>query len=321
MLHKLVFSLLMLVLYGCASQDPGFYKHSQSFPPLEVPPNLINATEEDAFHIPKIAASVISKPILSNDSTVMMERDGQFRWLVMNGPTHYFWEQMHDFFVKHNIDLAWQDESLGIIETAWIDHYDTQYGKFGQDKFRVRIEPAAQDGMSELHVAHRGVQQVLFDGQFTPVWDVRPNDAELEIELLGRILEFLTLEPERANALLEQVKHQKVLAALRVDEEIPYILLDESYERSWQLVLRAIDRIGNTIVSKDQLSGLIRVRRDALDNAASQGINFTDGKKEELYIRLVRLASQIRVEMAHKDGVADDSSEAKDLLKQLYNNL
>jgi len=321
-MHKLLFLLLIvLMFYGCASQDTGFYKHSQSFPPLEVPPNLVNATEEDAFEIPKIAVSVANKPVLSNGSSVMMKRDGQFRWLVMKMPTHYFWEQMRDFFVKHNIELAWQDESLGIMETAWVDHYDTQYGKFARDKFRIRIEPGAEDGMIELHVAHRGVQQVLFDGQFTPAWDTRPNDAELEIELLGRILEFLALEPERVKALLEQAKQQKVRAVLREDKGIPYILLDESYVRSWQLILRAIDRVGNTIISKDQLSGLIRVRRDALDNTASQGINFTDGKKAELSIRMVRLAGQVKAEVVHADGVVDDSSEAKDLVKQLHENL
>ncbi len=321
-MHKLLFLLLMVFMfYGCASQEAGFYKHSKSFPPLEMPPNLINATEEDAFDIPKIAASVVNKPILSNDSSVMMKRDGQLRWLVMKMPIHYLWEQMHDFFVKHNIELVWEDESLGIMETVWVDYYDTQYGKFARDKFRVRIEPGAEDDTIELYVAHRGVQQVLFDGQFTPAWDARPNDAEMEIELLGRILEFLALEPVRVKALLEQAKQQKVLAVLREDEGIPYILLDESYERSWQLVLRAIDRVGNTIISKDQLSGLIRIRRDALDNTVSQSINFTDGKKAELSIRMLQLAGQIKVEVVHADGVVDDSSEAKDLVKQLYEHL
>ena len=54
-----IFGLVVLMVYGCASQDTGFYKHSESFPPLEMPPDLIKASEEDAFAIPNIAASVV----------------------------------------------------------------------------------------------------------------------------------------------------------------------------------------------------------------------------------------------------------------------
>lgn len=309
---------LMLVagsLFACASKEPGFYRHSPVVKALEVPPDLTAPDFQDTYEIPQISKLLVTQPVLSSGEAVRLQRDGRLRWLEIDSETTLAWEHVKEFFSDKKLKLDWENRKLGIMETEWLTHYDSEYA---MDKFRVRVEPGMKPKTTLIFVAHRGVQRELDDGALRPVWTERPGAPELEIEFLSSLLEYMSLEPQRKQQLVEEMKRQRPESTLKLDAVPPALEIHTEYARSWTLLGLAVDRLGHIIESRDQKSGKMVIRI----NKEETGLTSPFGERKKMSIKVTEMNEQnTRVNIENDKGGADDSQEAVNLLIRLKESL
>ena len=316
MLRIFLVLLLLIVVSACASRDPGFYKHSPSVSTLVVPPDLTQPELENTFDVPQIAKLLSKEPLLSDGSKVKLIRDGRLRWLEISAKTDLVWEHVKDYWYQQGIEVEWENPKLGLMESTWIQHPASEFAK---DRFRVRIEPAG-DKKTWLFISHRGMQQVFSDGDLHSAWGVRTSDPELEIEVMGQLLGFLSLEPKRVKAIKEKAKRDRPDSELKLNAEPPSLEVATRFARTWQLVAIAVDRLGHIIESRNKDAGKLVIRLSEDTESAISGSLFT--KREKLTLRFKELSEEkTQIWLEDEEGQADLSEEAKNMLIRLKENL
>ncbi|MDH5301639.1 MAG: outer membrane protein assembly factor BamC [Gammaproteobacteria bacterium] len=318
---KIILTLVgVAVLAGCASSDPGFYKHAPSVKPLEMPPDLTDPDIKDDFDIPVIGAMLAREPVLAKGGSVRLQRDGQLRWLEVEADTDAVWQMTRDFFAQANVDLDWETRSLGILETKWVKHYDT---RFARDKFRIRVEPGSKPGVTLLYLTHRGQFESFGDVSMAPVWVGRPNDPELEIEVLGQMLVFMGLSKERSDELAGQVKKEKIITKLDVDAEIPSITIQQPADRAWKLAVRAADRLGYIVEERNEAAGklVIRLGKVGVDEGFTPGHTLLGLGREVYHLHVSSSGSETQIEVLTASGGRDNSKAARDFLGRMFEKL
>lgn len=315
-MQRIVVLLLVLLVTACVAREPGFYKHSPSVPMLEIPPDLTKPEFEDSFDVPQIGKLLTSKVTLSEGAEVELKRDGRLRWLEIGSKSDLVWELLHDFWEHNKIALEWENPKLGIMETEWIEYPESEYAK---DKFRVRVEPIAND-KTAVYITHRGIQQAFSEGDLAPVWTNRPSDEELEIEVIGLLLDYLSLEPKRKQALLEKARSESPDSVLKLDADPPSLEIHTAFGRTWQLVALSVDRMGHIIESRNRDAGKLVVRLGDEADAAIAGSLFS--KREKVTLRFKELGNDLtQLWLEDADGHQDSSEEARNFLIRIKENL
>ncbi len=238
---------LLLLALGACSTPTVLYQHDRLAPPLEVPPDLTQPQEKGDFAIPQIGRLWAEKMGLGDESRIQVRRDGRLRWLVFQGDPRWLWQRVHDFWIDEGVGLAWEDRKLGILETRWITNPDS---RFARDRYRMRVEPGEAEGTVWLFLTHRGVNEVFVDeeNEVGRVWGSDFNDPELEVEVMGRFLEFLGVSKGRVQALQEEARRP----APEARREGEALYLPEPPARAWLLIGLALDRLGLRVQAADR---------------------------------------------------------------------
>lgn len=303
-------------LFGCASKEPGFYRHSPTIAQLEIPPDLTKPDFQDNFEIPQVGISLTKEPLLSDGTKVKLQRDGRLRWLEISAEPVTVWGYVRDFWSSKDIPVAWQDIKLGVMETEWLRNYDTSFAK---DRFRVRVEPGATKGTTNLYVIHRGIQQHIGDIEAIPVWTDRLGDPELEIEVVGQMLEFFSLEPKRKQQLLEDAKQNKVESTLKLNDVPPALVVNDAQHRVWELVRLTVERMGHRIISHDKDTGVLKIKPSKDGDGVTPALFERD---EEFTMRvIVAGANETRLELQAEQGPFADAQNQRNFLIRLKENL
>ncbi len=215
------------------------YRTSAPTSPLEMPPDLIASTLDDALQVPDLAprdratlsaysrerqTGLPSEPVVRAPESVRVERDGDRRWLVSDQAAEQLWPQVRAFWVDNGFPLSRDEPSIGILETDWLENradisdgpvravlsrfLDFAYSAPTRDRFRVRLERVTEG--TEIYLTHYGVEEQLVTAgrgrtateSTTTVWQSRPRDPELEAEMLTRLMVHLgTAESSARDAL------------------------------------------------------------------------------------------------------------------------
>jgi len=252
-------------------------------------------------------ATVVPTVALSSAGDVRIERQGQLRWLVVAKTPEQLWPAVRAFWEANGFRIEVDNPAAGIMETNWSenraklpkdavrnllgnllrDFYDT--GE--RDLFRTRIERSA--GGSEIYISHRGAQEVYTSDRETTDWRARPNDPELEAEMLSRLMLALGgVADTRSAAALPAAAPAPVTAAgtappvataapaapararLLAAPGQAALELDEPFDRAWRQVGLALDRGGFTVEDRDRASGLYYVRYADPKYAGQEGPSF-----------------------------------------------
>ncbi len=277
--------------------------------PLEVPPDLSQLPRDERFQVPDrpqsvtasgggarpVGAGAASGPAVVPTAVIAkIERQGNQRWLAVNLPPEKAWPILIDFWPSIGLRVEKSDPAAGVMETTWSENraklpqdiiratlgkvLDSAYSTGEQDKFRARIERTA-DGTSEIFVSHRGVIEVYTStAQDRTAWQPRPNDAELEAEILQRLLvryDTTTAKPAvattaagtpatgaaatgaAAGATAMPAKARLIKGA---DGRTERVEVDEAFDRAWRQIGLALDRGGFTVEDRDRVKGLYFVR-------------------------------------------------------------
>lgn len=338
------------------------YKKSQSLPPLEIPPDLTKSTIDDALVVPDIdpqASATFSsysgertgpqlvrgENVLPQQNNIRAERDGDKRWLVMESPPEQVWPKVREFFLQNGFLIKEEDPRIGIMETDWLENradipkdpirsiiskvFDSLYSAATRDKYRVRLERGKEPNTTELYLTHRGVEEV---GQgSSTIWQSRPSDPELEIEMLNRMVVFFGVDTQKAKSLLARGQDVPRAQLTRDAQGHSFLSLDEDFSRAWRRTGLALDRVGFTVEDRDRSRGLYYVRyADPLKEETKAGfmskLKFWGNKDKpaENTQYLVSVAGEdanTRITVLNKDGTPENSATSNRILALLHEQL
>lgn len=311
---------MVFFLAGCSSKGTDFYTHPPSLQALEVPPDLTLLDINSGFEIPQIAEAETRKVTLANGADVKLNKDGRLRWLTIKAEPQALWSETKDFWIAHKVDLNWESLKLGIMETRWISSYESD---FAQDRFRVRVEPSANPGESDIFITHRGRQEELIDGEVFEGWVSDFNDPELEIEVMGELLSYFGLSADRKMAIIDDAKEKPDLAELRLDGDVPSLRLNEPFNRTWRFVSQSVNRMDDIVTLRDKKAGWLDVRLS--DRRATSdftpGFALSSQDRETLRLQLKEENQATTVTVLTDEGQPDRSELAKKYLKSIHDNL
>jgi outer membrane protein assembly factor BamC len=290
--------------------------------PLEVPPDLSQLPREERFTVPERpttvtasstaaaggrpaapgtpAATAVSASVVPSGAIAQIERQGSQRWLAVNLPPEKAWPVLLEFWPSVGLAVEKSDQATGVMETVWAENkaklpqdlirrtlgraLGSVYETGEQDKYRARLERTPKD-TSEIYISHRGMIEVYTSSQQDrTAWQPRPNDPEMEAEMLQRLLvRFDTATkpatasaaarpgaPASAPGATSAVAGAGTVAATATPETA-YVVkgadgrserldLDDQFDRAWRRVGLALDRGGFTVEERDRAKGTYFVR-------------------------------------------------------------
>ena len=103
------------------------------------------------------------------------------------------------------------------------------------------------------------------------------NDAELDAELLRRLMVKLGVEEQKSQTIMAEAVTIKRAEVIKESDGSARLLLNDQFDRAWRRVGLALDRIGFVIEDKDRSNGIFFVRYADID------IDDTPKKKKGLF--------------------------------------
>ncbi len=250
--------------------------------------------------------------VLTSPDGVRLERAGAQRWLVVNAPAEKIWPVIREFWTDQGFAVRSEDPQIGVMETEWIDAEaikKDESGNIGQKfdkwldklsgladkkKFRTRLDRGEEANTTEIYMTHRSVNGAPDDGKNrvqtqlgeidtgykvdaknAPTTDAR--DAELDAELLRRLMVKLGVEEQKSKTILAQTATVKHADVIKEADGSATLVLNDAFDRAWRRVGLALDRVGFVIEDKDRSNGLFFVRYADVD------IDDTPQKKKGLF--------------------------------------
>ena len=158
----IVLSVLLLSACGTLSNTPKIdYRSSRTLPPLEVPPDLsapetgpLQPTSAINSAGKATATTRLPATVIPDFPNVAVRTDGTEYWLEVKATPDLVWNKVIQFWAKEGISLVKSDQTLGIIETDWLENIALLGGKFERslrkilgsvittgkkDKYRTRL--------------------------------------------------------------------------------------------------------------------------------------------------------------------------------------
>ena len=356
----------LLLISGCTVYDklaPGAkkvdYKKSKPTDTLEVPPDLSSNTINEAPDSIDIAGTTYmdygsdlpaggAKAVLPNQEKMRVERDGDQQWLVVYGEPDQVWPQVKEFWLQQGFLIKMEDPRVGILETGWLENradipnglirnmlgkvVDSAYSSATRDAYRTRLERDPDAGFTDIFVTHRGVEEVVSGTAVDPAttWTPRPNDPELEAEMIKRMMVFLGMEEQKATTMVTQKTEQPARAQLVSDRSGDMLVINEDFSRAWRRTGVALDRVGFAVDDRNRSEGIYYVQyNDPLAGQNKEGF-FTriglwsaadDAEGTKYQIVLQANGAETNVIVNNLQGERDTTSTAKRILTLLEEQL
>jgi outer membrane protein assembly factor BamC len=341
--------------------------------PLEVPPDLTQLARDSRYQAqggvvsaaaaagPATGAAAVaaSSGVVAPSSVgpVRLERQGQQRWLVSSQTPEQLWPLLKSFFEQKGFTLAVDNPQAGLMETNWAENraklpndlIRTSIGRVlgglfdtgERDLYRVRVERASTaGGGSEIYLTHRGAEEVYAsDRKESTQWRARPNDPQLEAEMLARLMVALgnkeepVLASSNATGAADPALKSTAGAATPTPTTAPTatsLVVNDSFDRAWRRVGLALDRGGFTVEDRDRAAGLYYVRYVDPKSVGKDEPNFftklfTDAANPQAAVRyrILLKGSGDKTTLTVQDakGAADVGDNAKQIVALLGKEL
>ncbi|HMW42722.1 MAG TPA: outer membrane protein assembly factor BamC [Plasticicumulans sp.] len=294
---------------------------------------------------------VKTESVLLQPEGMRIERQGEQRWLVVDAPADKVWPKVREFWTSNGFLLKRDDPRIGLLETDWAENradipqdairaliskaLDFAYSAPTRDKFRVRLERTGDGSGTAVYLTHYGAKEVSRgrDNEST-VWEPRPEDPELEAELLSRLMVFLGASEERARAQAgvgqKAAPVQKALTRPGELGGVSGLFVTQDYSRAWRSVGAALDGGDYGIEEQDRARGLYIVEyvdragenRKADDNKGwfsgwfgSKSAPQPRGTRYQ--VRLADQGGETFVIVQNASGTPDNSAGARTLLETI----
>ncbi len=276
------------------------YKSAGTLPTLEAPPDLIVPAGDSRYTVPGASAkgsasyssydreraaqpSADANRLLPKVENARIERAGTQRWLVVAAQPGDVWPVVRDFWQELGFIINVETPEAGVMETDWAENraripqdavrnflgkvIDGLYSTAERDRFRTRLEPAADGQGTEIYISHRGMLEVFEgtqgggdQGQGRTVWQPRPADPELEAEMLRRLMVRFGVEEAKAQSMVAEKAQPPRASLIKAGDGAQVLALPEGFDRAWRRVGLALDRIGFSVEDRDRAAGVYFVR-------------------------------------------------------------
>ena len=337
---------------------------------LEIPPDLTKSSINDKLVIPgssgaeattlsgqmereRIQGRVATRSgVLPKIENIEVMRDGNQRWLKIQGTPDDVWYQTVAFWQENGILLAQQDPTVGVMVTDWLENradikqdfitdrvrklFDGAYSAGTRDQYRIRIEEGATEGTTELYLSHRGMEEkYVLDGGGDPertIWNPRPTDHGLEAEMLRRLMNYMGVADQQSRTSLARAGAAQARSRLIRNSNEVLLLMDEEVNRAWRLTGVALDRVGFAVEDRDRSKRVYYVRyNDPLKETDEPGLldklafwrdNDRNIDKESQYqVGLSEAGSGTQIVVRNEAGVQQNSETALRILTLLHEQI
>jgi len=239
---------------------------------LIIPPDLTNPESQGDFVTISggVSDSSSSGVQLAKVANVEVRRDAYRRWLLVDKTPSEIWPLAKEFLQSFGFKIKKEDEALGIIETEYLesdpDVPDSSLGGFRAmlsdilkakyalpiaDKYRIRIEATDDKSSSEVYLSLRSIEEVVIDE--TTLWQSRAKDAELETEMLLRLMVFLGSDQSDAINKIQETAEVEKLPVSVYKTKSGYATLVFPYDppKAWAHLGWAMDELDIDIEDSD----------------------------------------------------------------------
>lgn len=299
-------------LAGCESLNDWFssdrvnYKDTPSAPTLVVPQGLTAAPTGQRYVAPAptlalggtpkraittAGNSTLGQPNAQDPLGMHIERDGDRRWLVIDGRTpDEVWPLLQDFWQQNGFSLTTDSASTGIMTTDWAENranipddwfrrtigrvIDFAYSSGTRDRFRTLVT-RGPNGQTDVSITHSAMEEVEVGQDKTSTrWVERPRDPALEAAFLAKLMQKFGLTDAQSKQLLTDARPATASAQLATSTDGAAILdLPEPFDRAWLRVGLALDRTNFTVDGRDREKGVYQVRyADSMKELKGDGL-------------------------------------------------
>ena len=356
----------MTACSGSKKEQPKLDYQSQShrLVKLEVPPDLNNPDQGNLYQLPAGSGAVrasdfnkrrtqaVQQPanaeVLKSVKGVRLERDGNQRWLVVDGKSP---REIWPLLKENGFDIKSEEPAIGQMETEWAENrakipQDSLrrlldkvglggiYSTSERDKFIIRIEQG-KNGSTDIFFAHKGMKEVYADRKKdTTMWQPGENDPNLEAAFLARFMQYLGVDGQQAEQALTQSVAARSNASELARVDNGTLLLAGDYGRNWRRTALALDRIGLTVIGQNAERRAFLVQQAPTEGEAVANKKpglfkrvFGKGKAEapktypEIIVYVEPINNGARLHLLNKDGSPYKGSDASTLLSRLHTEL
>jgi outer membrane protein assembly factor BamC len=345
-----------------ATSEPGTSAPAAPAPAPAPAPGPASASASALASTNSVADSALRVPVTAvapTASNARIERGGNQRWLAVDVPPETAYGVVKSFWPSVGLAIERDDPQAGVIETSWAENrakipldiirrtvgkvFDGLYSSGEQDRYRTRIE-RTPNNTTEIYVTQRKlVETYVGSGKDSTVWIPGPPDADLEVEMLQRLLGRFApaAAPATAVAVATNAAAPAAVPVVQVPSfarlvsasgEAPSrVEVREPFDRAWRRVGLALDRGGFTVEDRDRTRGLYFVRY--LDPEYEAKIKAQQGLLARIFSSDPKIeAQQFRIQVAaageatavtvqDRDGKPDASATAKRILEQVNEQL
>ncbi|HEY3596458.1 MAG TPA: outer membrane protein assembly factor BamC [Paraburkholderia sp.] len=364
-------TLALATLAGCDTLNDWFasdrvnYKSTSSAPPLAVPSDLSTAQIDQRYEAPPVGAAFGGAPqraaTAAGNSTegvpstqdpygMHIERDGDRRWLVIDGRTpEQLWPQLQEFWQENGFSLKTDAAATGIMTTDWAENranipddwfrrsigrvIDFAYSSGTRDSFRTLVSRDSTDA-TDISITHSSMEEMLTGQDKTSSrWVERPRDPALEAEFLAKLMQKFGLTDAQSKQLLTEARPAAASAHVEMASGAATLDLPESFDRAWLRVGLALDRTNFTVDNRDREKGIYYVRyADSMQELKREGIlgklffsgsGSSSKKANPEFLVNVRSKGDAMTQVAVVDtnGQVDTSSDAQRIVSLLHAQL
>lgn len=366
-----VVALALGALAGCdtlndyLAPDRVNYKNTGSAPPLAVPSDLKPVPTTQQFVAPPTNAGLgtlppraITQAGNATDGTpnaqdplgMHIERDGDRRWLVVDGRTpEQLWPILKEFWQENGFSLKTDAPSTGIMATDWAENranipddwfrrtigkvIDFAYSSGTRDRFRTLVNRTS-DGNTDISITHSAMEEMMVgpQGGTSSRWEERPRNPVLEAVFLSKLMQKFGLTDAQAKQLLTDARPATAPAQVTdTSSGAATLQLAESFDRAWLRVGLALDRTNFTVDNRDREKGVYTVRyansmeelkRDGLFGKLFYGGPSAAKPGKEFLVNVrAQGTGGTQVAVVGANGQVDNSSDAQRIIALLHAQL
>ncbi|MDR5750190.1 MULTISPECIES: outer membrane protein assembly factor BamC [unclassified Caballeronia] len=357
----------VVALSGCdtlndwLAPDRVNYKAAETAPSLNVPSDLSTANISQRYAAPpKVNAlgggteraltpagnATLGVPTAQDPYGMHVERDGDRRWLVVDGRTpDQVWPQLQEFWQESGFTIKTDAPQTGIMTTDWAENranipddwfrksigklVDFAYSSGTRDMFRTQVDRAA-NGSTDISVTHSAMEEVLTGQDKTSSrWEARPRNPALEAAFLAKIMEKFGLTDAQAKQLITDARPAGAKVAVETAGNASTLDIAEPFDRAWLRVGLALDRTNFTVDNRDREKGLYYVHySDSMQELKKDGLfgkffssNTPTPTRQFLVNVRPKADSMTQVAVVDSNGQLDGSSDAQRIVSLLHAQL
>ncbi|MGF6239637.1 outer membrane protein assembly factor BamC [Paraburkholderia sp. GAS38] len=361
-------ALALVTLAGCDTLNDWFasdrvnYKATSIAPPLNVPSDLQTTQTQEKYVAPPANLALGGAPTravtAAGNATegvpnaqdplgMHIERDGDHRWLVVDGRTpEQLWPQLQEFWQENGFALKTDAPATGIMTTDWAENranipddwfrrtigkvVDFAYSSGTRDSFRTLVSRGPNEA-TDISITHSAMEEMLTGQDKTSSrWVERPRDPALEALFLDKLMQKFGLTDAQSKQLITDARPATAPVTVDVAGGAATLDLRESFDRAWLRVGLALDRTNFAVDNRDREKGIYYVRyADSMQELKKEGLLgklfYSGNSKKPAQEFLVNVRPKgdtlTQVAVVDANGQVDTSSDAQHIVSLLHAQL